>query len=680
MRYQTFTTEPAEQFPYAILAAKISRNDMAREYLDPIALDYEGVIAYDLHKTGKKTPASTQREYLDELMPVLEDLGSRYLIVGDGEYFKTLTGVAKTEAYLGYVMPNVYPESLRGHFNVIYVPNYRQIFHDPHRTRAKIMQGLEALDQHVLGKYRDPGNGIITFSDYPMTAAAIEVWLDKLIDMDCDLTADIEGFSLKHYDAGIGTISFAWSKHEGIAFPVDLGEDPVAVRNLLIKFFKRFTHTMTWHHISYDVCVLIYQLFMEHLIDTEGLLNGLEIMLKNWDDTKLIAYLATNTCAGNTLGLKDLSQEFTGNYAVEDIKDITKIPLPELLEYNLVDSMATWYVKEKYWDQMVADEQLELYTDLFKPAIWEIIQMQLTGMPLDMDRVAEAKAVFEEDRADAIRQIQSHKLVKEFTYILDEEHVATRNEELKKKQIKLGDEPQEFNPNSSPQKQRLLYELIGLPIIEQTKSKQPATGADVLAKLKAHTDDQSVKDLLNAFLEFSAVDKLYGTFIPAMEAAVQGPDGCYYLFGSFNLGGTLSARLSSSDPNLQTIPSKMNKHGKRDYSKLIKLCFVAPEGWIMVGLDFDSLEDKISGLTTRDPNKLKVYIDGYDGHSLRAHSYFGENMPDIETAPDGAKCFKATIGGQPVWFHANEEVTYLGQTLSGQELWDRLGNVQVAAA
>lgn len=66
------------------------------------------------------------------------------------------------------------------------------------------------------------------------------------------------------------------------------------------------------------------------------------------------------------------------------------------------------------------------------------------------------------------------------------------------------------------------------------------------------------------------------------------------------------------------------------YGKVIKKCFAAPSGWIFCGADFNSLEDYISALTTKDPNKLKVYIEGYDGHCLRAFSYFRDKCPDIE--------------------------------------------------
>lgn len=76
--------------------------------------------------------------------------------------------------------------------------------------------------------------------------------------------------------------------------------------------------------------------------------------------------------------------------------------------------------------------------------------------------------------------------------------------------------------------------------------------------------------------------------------------------------------------NLQNIPAGSA------YGKAVKECFEAPDGWLFCGADFASLEDRISALTTKDPNKLKVYTDGYDGHCLRAYGYFGNQMPDID--------------------------------------------------
>ena len=86
--------------------------------------------------------------------------------------------------------------------------------------------------------------------------------------------------------------------------------------------------------------------------------------------------------------------------------------------------------------------------------------------------------------------------------------------------------------------------------------------------------------------------------------------------------------VHNSNPNLQNIPSNST------HAKLIKSCVQAPEGWLFVGLDFASLEDRISALTTKDKNKLKVYLEGYDGHCLRTASYSAEQMPEVTAARD----------------------------------------------
>jgi DNA polymerase-1 len=213
--------------------------------------------------------------------------------------------------------------------------------------------------------------------------------------------------------------------------------------------------------------------------------------------------------------------------------------------------------------------------------------------------------------------------VQELVYDLNQEWVDWRNTELKKKVVTHADANEEFNPNSGPQLIRLLYGRMGLPIISKTDTGLPSTDGETLENLLNHTDHTDTLNFLHALIAYKAVNKILTSVIPALETAQLGPDGWHYLFGNFNLGGTVSGRLSSSDPNLQNLPAK------EGYSKLIKSCFKAPPGWFFCGIDFSSLEDKISALTTKDPNKLKVYTDGYDGHSLRAYAYFGESMPDI---------------------------------------------------
>ena len=249
--------------------------------------------------------------------------------------------------------------------------------------------------------------------------------------------------------------------------------------------------------------------------------------------------------------------------------------------------------------------------------------MQLTGMPLNMKRVIEVKHILQNERDNALDKIKTTNVIQKYTYRLNEKWVEKRNSKLKVKRVTLAEANETFNPNSNPQLQDLLFNELGLPVISRTADKQPSTDSDTIKALKNHTEDPDILDLLNGLLEYAGVAIILANFIPAMEGAAEGPDGWHYMFGNFNLGGTLSGRLSSSKPNLQNIPASSK------YAKLIKSCFQAPKGWLFCGLDFNSLEDKISALTTKDPNKLKVYTDGYDGHSLRAYTYFGDQMPDI---------------------------------------------------
>jgi DNA polymerase-1 len=373
------------------------------------------------------------------------------------------------------------------------------------------------------------------------------------------------------------------------------------------------------------------------------------------------------------LGLKDLAQEFAGNYAHEEIEDITRIPLPQLLQYNLVDGLSTWYVHKKHYPTMVADDQLEIYQTLFQPATVDIIQMQLTGLPLNMERTKEVKAELEAVYEDALKTIRSNPLIQRYTYRLEEKHIAKRNAALKTKQIKIGDEPQEFNPNSAPQLIDLLYEFLGLPVLAHADSGAPTTGGKVLEGLLNYAPDEVTKELLKGLIDYKAVNKILTDFIPSMLNAAQGPDGWHYLFGNFNLGGTVSGRLSSSDPNLQNLPANSK------YAKLIKSCFQAPPGWLFCGLDFSSLEDRISALTTKDPNKLKVYTDGYDGHSLRAFAYFGEQMPDIRQS-NGRRVFRITQDGDAHFLIEGDPVKLPdGREVKIEEMYDATLGKGVAA-
>jgi len=178
--------------------------------------------------------------------------------------------------------------------------------------------------------------------------------------------------------------------------------------------------------------------------------------------------------------------------------------------------------------------------------------------------------------------------------------------------------------------------------------------------------------LLKSLIAIGDVKILRNTFIKAFqEKSIPKADGRNYLHGNFNLGGTVSGRMSSNKPNLQNLPSTGTT-----YAKAFKECFSAPDGWLLVGADFASLEDRIAALTTKDSQKLKLYTEGYDGHCLRAYAYFKEKMPDIrQLDPDTeTKCYSAKVGDTYICFTADDTIKYLGLTYTGTEFHELFTN------
>lgn len=637
MRHILF--EQSDSYPIALLVKSFAFNRQAIvdnyiHHLTDQGILLQDVSAFTLeYETRDKVSVKFIKEYLNELLPTLNELGTQYLYVADANYFKVLAGVSKADPHLGYVMPCKIKDF--EHLHVVLGLNHQALIHDPGK-RSKLQMGLDALVSHAKGTYEPIGANIIHSFRKPVGSTEIKEWLDELLEAPV-LTADIEAFSLKFFTAGVGTISFATDKNNGGSFRVDYNNDlqepsnntsrflvNSVVRSLLRSFFENYKGKLIWHNAPYDLKCLIYALWMQHPQDYVGMHYGLEVMTRNMEDTKIIAYLATNSCAGNQLGLKTLAHPFAGNWAVEEIKDITLIEESKLLQYNLVDALSTWFVYDTYKPKMIEDHQETIYQDLMLPSLKTIIYMEMIGMPMSPTRIIEVKDQLDEisNRNKAI--IDNHPVVQELNLLLQENAMIAANAKLKTKQHPLEHfKDVAFNPNSPLQLQKLLHEILVLPVLDKTKTGQPATDADTLAKLINYCKTDSSKELLVAIQEFSKVATILSTFIPAFEEGVVKADGTKYLHGNFNLGGTVSGRLSSSEPNLQNIPANSQ------YGKIIKSAFVSPNGWLFCGADYSSLEDRINALLTKDPNKLKVYTDGFDGHCLRAYYYFRELMPDI---------------------------------------------------
>ena len=639
----------------------IKESHLNKEYLEEyyvkplnaLGIASEDIVSLSLaYNDEGKAPVSFQREALKTVLKAIKKTQATHVLCCDSNYFKTLTRKRTAEPHHGYITDCAITDY--EDIKIVLGINYSALFHNP-SLYTKIDMSLKAISDHIQGKFQELGTNIIHSAEYLKLSDDIVIAIKDLHQYPA-LTCDIETFGLSLMKGGIATISFAWDQHNGIAFQVEYNQpshETHRIYKLLKQFFRTYTGTIIYHNASFDIKHLIFNLFMKSPLDQKGLLDGLEVMFKNMEDTKIITYLATNSTAGNNLSLKHNAFEFAGNYAQDDIDNIRLIPIADLLKYNLTDAITTWYVHNKNTPVMIKDNQEDLYKEIMLPSLKVIAQMELTGMPNDPDTVQEVKAdlhvILHKHKAILERSAEIIKFTKE----LRMKALLKRNSELKTK-VKVIDDfaDIEFNPGSPKQTGELLHDWFDFPITDTTDTGAPSVGKDILKKhlVVAKTKEQEL--ILKALIGIADVSIIISTFIKALETkSILKGDGVNYLHGNFNLGGTKSGRLSSNSPNLQNIPSTGTI-----YAKMVKQCFIAPQGWLMMGADYSSLEDRISALTTKDPQKLKVYTDLYDGHCLRAYAYYQDQMPDIQLAKTNEKVYKVTYNNGSIKYKKEHEL------------------------
>ena len=611
----------------------LNRDLLLKHYVRPLenlGVPPTEIIAFNLEQNDQgKSPVAIIRPCLAKLEKIVKNQGIRDVLICDSDYFKTLCKIRKTSPYYGYPIKTTW-SNVTG----FVCSNYRSLFFNP-AAQSKIAFSLQAAVKHMHNKGGMFDEQILTKCSYPTTEKEIIQTLESYQHKPA-ITCDIETYSLKLDKAGLATISFAEDKHTGFAFSIG---DNRTIRHYLKEFLTNYQGTLIFHGSPYDCKILIWELFMEHPKDYQGMLEGLHILFRDLQDTKILAYLALNTTANLSLKLKDLAFQYTGNYALDDIGDITKYSPAELLTYNMTDAVATWHVYDLY-HEVIVQTQKSVYEELFLPTLKTITQMELCGMPLNLGKVLVTEQILDDIYRSHYQAIMGNDIVIGFNDVLRDKKAELANKKLKKLR-KTRDDFLDvgFNPGSPNQLAFLLYKHLKLPVLGTTDTGQPATGGKILKALIEQIKgskkfNQTYIELLQHIVELGEASKILTTFIPAFKNNTITKEGWEYLHGSFNLGGTKSGRLSSSDPNLTNIPSTGTQ-----YAQPIKECFQVPphttpedpNGWLMVGADFEALEDKVSALQTKDPNKLKIYTDGYDGHCLRAYSYFGDKMQNIQS-------------------------------------------------
>jgi DNA polymerase-1 len=612
------------------------KSELNSNYVQPLkqlAVNPDEIIFYnlDVAKNGI-TSAGKARTYLDKLYPILSSAGIKIIVICDRSYFKAATRTTKPDEHLGYIY------KFQG-WMYAWCPPFTQGYLNPLISKDIIL-ALKAVGAQHTGSHLPFAFDPLMNVSYPSNYNEVQTELSSLMDEPI-VAFDIETYDLRVDQAGLRTIAFAPSKDRAVSIICSDNESVMMhqeepTRELLKDFFQHYTGTLVAHNGTFDSKVLIWELFMEHDNDIEGLLEGLEAMYRDLVDTHTLAYLALNSAGGNSLSLKRLAYPFLGHWDFDFKNKQIPMDMWDLLKYNALDAIATMYVYDTY-RPVVQAEQEDVYQNVFRPSEKTICQMELTGLPLHMGRVLKVEQHLEDVCRNAEKTLCKNAAIIEFEDKYRELQAQKATAKLKKL-IKTKDDflHVSFNPNSNPQLQLLLYRGLGLPVLKTTPSGAPASGAEVLGALAAHEaknlNRPEVLEILESLVALGKAGKILNSFIPAFKTRTINRQNWIYLAGSYNLGGTVSGRLSSSEPNMQNLPSTGTQ-----YAKSIKKCFTSPKdlSWLFVGADFFSLEDRISALQTKDPNKLKVYTDGYDGHSLRAYSYFADQMPDITKELEG---------------------------------------------
>ena len=176
---------------------------------------------------------------------------------------------------------------------------------------------------------------------------------------------------------------------------------------------------------------------------------------------------------------------------------------------------------------------------------------------------------------------------------------------------------EEFNINSPKQLGVILFEKMGLPGGKKTKTGF-STAADVLDKLAP--DHEIIRDIL----EYRQLTKLKSTYADGLLNFV---DDTGRIHSHFNQTITATGRISSTEPNLQNIPIRM------ELGRLIRKVFVPKEGYVFLDADYSQIELRVLAHMSGDEKLIQAYKEAQDIHRITASQVFHipfEQVTDLQ--------------------------------------------------
>ncbi len=241
-------------------------------------------------------------------------------------------------------------------------------------------------------------------------------------------------------------------------------------------------------------------------------------------------------------------------------------------------------LREKLDSDLKENQQSELFYDLEMPLSLILADMESTGVKVDLGRLRTMG-----------------------------QDLLSKLDEIEKRIHELAGEA--FNINSPKQLGVILFEKLGLPVIKKTKTGY-STSADVLEKLE--NDHEIIRDILH----YRQLGKLQSTYIEGLLKVVNNETGKVHT--RFNQALTQTGRLSSTDPNLQNIPIRLEEGRK------IRQAFVPSEpGWAIFAADYSQIELRVLAHIADDEKLIEAFNEDMDIHTKTAMEVFHVKADEV---------------------------------------------------
>ena len=239
---------------------------------------------------------------------------------------------------------------------------------------------------------------------------------------------------------------------------------------------------------------------------------------------------------------------------------------------------------EKILQEKLTNEgSLDLFNNIEMPLVRVLADMQYIGMNVDKEELASYGNVLKEEL-----------------------------EELTKEIYKLAGE--EFNINSPKQLGEVLFDKLKLPYAKKTKSGY-STDVDVLEKIK------NEHEIVSKILDYRALAKLNSTYVEGLIPYINESDGRVHSY--FHQTVTATGRISSTEPNLQNIPTR-NEAGKK-----IRKAFKPSEGCIFLDADYSQIELRVLAHISGDEHMIEAFMNDEDIHKQAASKVLNIQVDEV---------------------------------------------------